>query len=641
MIDPDQDSIERLKRKLYGRVNTIPPVRRSALGERDAALPHDWQGPENNMSKSKLLKPGFLKRMLIGVAVLFLILLGATIFIFYRGNNTVSSENVAIEIRGPVSVRSGENVNLDVAVTNNNPTAMEFVDLVIEYPPGTRSDTDLNKLLTRDRRNLATIKPGETVKQTIKAVLFGDKDANLPVKVSTEYRLANSNAIFSTDKTYLVSINSSPIDVTLDVPDQVNTNQELALKVTISSNTQTDIKLPLVVITYPSGFEFKQASLPPTYQKNVWQLDRLSPGGKVVITVKGVLVGQDEEQKAFRVDVGSGATENDTAIALNYGSITKVLTIQRMSVGLSTSMNGTTGAEYVASNRERIDLEIKWSNNLPTPVTDGELLVTLNGAVLDQASVGGSRGSYRSSTGVISWNKANMEGLSSVAPGSSNSVRFYFQPISLISANNYQIKNPAIDLKIVFKAKRVSEDGGTEPIESTLSRTVKINSVLQVVAKALYASGPLENSGPLPPKVDQETTYTITWSLVNSSSDTKETVVRATVPPSIKFIGNTLPTNENLTFNSVDGGGGEVVWNLGLVRGGTGLATSPREVSFQVGLTPSLNQVGSTPVLLEIPSFSAIDSFTGKVINETLKNPLDTNLKADPQFKPGQEAVVK
>ena len=641
MIDPDRDSIERLKRKLYGRVNEAPPVRRSTLEDRTEPLPREWQPPENNMSKTKLLKPGFLKRMLIGAAVLFATLLGVTIFIFYRGDNVVSSNNVAIEIQGPVSARSGESVNLEVAVTNSNPVAMEFVDLVIEYPPGTRSDTDLNQLLTRERRNLATIKPGETVKQTIKAVLFGDRDASLPVKVTTEYRLANSNAIFDSSKTYLVSINSSPVDVTLDVPDQVNANQELTLKVAVSSNTPTAIKLPLVVINYPSGFEFKQASMPPTHENNVWQLNRLSPGSKTTFTVRGVLAGQDDEQKAFRVDVGSGATENDTTIALNYGSVTKVLTIQRMSVGLSTNINGAAGAEYIAGNRERIETEVRWLNNLPTPVTDGELLVTLDGAVLDQTSVGGSRGSYNSATGILSWNKTNLEDLASIAPGASGSVHFSFQPSSLISANNYQIKNPAINLKIVFKAKRVSEAGGTEPVESTLSRVVKISSVLQVVAKALYASGPIPNSGSLPPKVGNETTYTVTWSLVNSSSDTKETVVRAIVPPGIRFTGQTSPANENLVFNPADGGGGEVVWNIGLVQGGTGLATSPREVSFQLGLTPSLNQVGSTPLILDTPSFSAVDSFTGRTISESLRNPLDTNLKSDPQFQPGQDAVVQ
>ena len=641
MIDPDQDSIERLKRKLYGRVNQAPPVRRSALEDRTEPLPHDWSPPENNMSKSKLLKPGFLKRMLIGAVVLFLILLGATVFIFYRGDNLVSSNNVTLEIRGPVSARSGESVNLEVAITNDNPVAMEVVDLIIEYPPGTRSDVDLNQSLTRERRSLATIKSGETVKQTIKAVLFGDRDANLSIKLTTEYRLANSNAIFDSGKTYQISINSSPVDVILDVPDQVNANQELTLKITVSSNTPTEIRLPLVVINYPPGFEYRQASMPPTHGNNVWQLARLTPGSKIIFSVSGVLAGQDDEQKAFRVDVGSGTTENDTAIALNYGSVTKLLTIQRMSVGLSTNINGAAGAEYVANNRERIEMEVRWQNNLPTPVTDGEVLVTLNGAILDQTSVGGSRGSYRSSTGVISWNKTNLEDLASIVPNDSGSVHFSFQPSSLISANNYQIKNPAINLQIVFKAKRVSEDGGTEPIESTLSRVVKINSVLQVVAKALYASGPITNRGPLPPQVDQETTYTITWSLINSSSDTKETIVRAIVPPGIRFTGQTSPANENLTFNSADGGGGEVIWNLGLVKRGTGLGTSPREISFQIGLTPSLNQIGSTPVILETPSFSAVDSFTGRTLSESLKNSLDTNLKADPQFQSGQDAVVK
>jgi len=66
----------------------------------------------------------------------------------------------------------------------------------------------------------------------------------------------------------------------------------------------------LVNVEYPFGFVFKEASPKTFYGNNVWQFSNLNPGEKKNISIKGNIIGQDNEEKVFKINVGT-ANEND------------------------------------------------------------------------------------------------------------------------------------------------------------------------------------------------------------------------------------------------------------------------------------------------------------------------------------------
>jgi hypothetical protein len=81
-----------------------------------------------------------------------------------------------------------------------------------------------------------------------------------------------------------------------------------------------------------------------------------------------------------------------------------------------------------------------------------------------------------------------------------------------------------------------------------------------------------------------------------------------------------------------------VIWSPGNIPAGTGVGKPPREVAFQVVLTPSLTQVKLTPFLMKNINFSATDVFTGESFNTT-KNEISTTLSTDPKVKLGDGIV--
>ena len=72
---------------------------------------------------------------------------------------------------------------------------------------------------------------------------------------------------------------------------------------------------------------------------------------------------------------------------------------------------------------------------------------------------------------------------------------------------------------------------------------------MQMVGHALYNSGAFQNTGPLPPTPGQSTTYTISWSLVNSLNDVSGAEVRGKLPIYVEYVGTKSPNSVSIIFN--------------------------------------------------------------------------------------------
>ena len=178
--------------------------------------------------------------------------------------------------------------------------------------------------------------------------------------------------------------------------------------------------------------------------------------------------------------------------------------------------------------------------------------------------------------------------------------------------------------------------GVTSAISSAISRDVYVNSNISLASNVNYNFGPFKNTGPIPPKVGKETTYTVTWKINNTFNNASNVVVSAVLPSYVKFLNNISPSNEPLTYNPVSG---EVDWAVGNIKTDTGYNNiSPRQVSFQVSIVPSVTQVGSVPILVGLSSLSGIDAFTGSTLKSTFDS-VTTEVMTDPLYT-NSEAMV-
>jgi hypothetical protein len=277
---------------------------------------------------------------------------------------------------------------------------------------------------------------------------------------------------------------------------------------------------------------------------------------------------------------------------------------------------------------------VLWANNVSSAVTNLEIEAKLKGGSLDRSSVSAPRGFYRSGDDTIVWSSQTVSEFSSVEPGESGTVQFSFAPLG--TGSGTPSRNQAVDIAITIRGQRLDENNVPEEVASVIEKRALFSSNLILTSKGTYSTGPFRNTGPIPPKADTDTTYTVTWSLSNSSNALSRAKVVGSLPPSVTWLGQVSPAG-SVTFNPL---GGVVTWNAGDIAPGVGFASSPKEVSFQISFRPSISQVGTAPVILNAPGVTADDQFTGGAVSAQ-GAAVTTEITSDPLYQFGQGFVGK
>jgi hypothetical protein len=149
--------------------------------------------------------------------------------------------------------------------------------------------------------------------------------------------------------------------------------------------------------------------------------------------------------------------------------------------------------------------------------------------------------------------------------------------------------------------------------------------------------GPFANTGPIPPRAEQKTTYTVLWTVNNGFNAIHNTEVTATLPAYVTWVGQTSPSSENISY---DRNKGTVTWDIGNISADMTSARQRREVAFQVLLEPGVNLVGQAPILVDQSKLTAIDDFTGSMLEST-QDSITTRFSTDPTYRERDENVGK
>jgi hypothetical protein len=573
-----------------------------------------------------------VKKIFISTLIFCVLAGGVAAFIFFGGGNFISSKNVDITVNGPVSVSAGEPVELGVILINKNNTDLELVTMSVDFPEGTRSAEDVNTALTRTKIAIGSIGQGKNVTKTLNAVLFGQTGDIKQIKINVDYRVKGSNATFNKTKVYEVSIGTTPIGITVGQPSTVTSGETFTTTLTILANSNNTLKNVVVRGEYPYGYN--PVSTTPTSvgnEKNSWSLGDLAPGDKRTITIRGVLVGENQDERTFRFYAGIGSADDATKFDTALSQVSETVLLDRPNVALKINLNGEADSS-VAPAGKSIQGSVSLQNNLPSTLTNAKVVVKLSGTSLDRFSVIAQTGGfYNSSDNSITWTKDNNQSLALLAPGQSQTLGFSFASISNLPVNT---KNPEIKIQASFVG--TTQGGRTNDVAVSEDSTVKISSQVTLDSKAFYSKGPFLNKGPMPPKADKITTYTVTFSLGNTQNDIDAPVVTATLGPNVKWLSAATST-ENISYNINDN---TVTWSLGKLDSGAGFSGPLRTASFQISLTPSIGQIGSIPTLVNNIMFSGMDTFTNKAVNLTSQN-ITTRISSDPKFIQGNDVVVK
>lgn len=629
--------VEELKEKLFSRNYEMKVEHRDNFTHPDHTnVPDSWKDSEGGYRKAEefFMQTSKFQKFFKWSLIFFACALLYAAYTFFAGSNTVSNENIEIAILGNSFTDGGAELPLTISITNKNSSSLELVDLIIEYPKSSHSG--IVESTERMRESLGTIPAGGIRNENIKVVLFGEQGSVRPIKISLEYRVQGSNAIFVKEKTHEVSINSTPIDLSLNAPSSISPNQEITLDVKAVLNSPNPISDILVRVDYPVGFQFTSAKPSPASGNNIWSLGDLAPGADRNIRIQGKMLDvSDGEEKTFRVWTGSRSPSDKYEIEVVFNSLSHTILMSKPFIEARLFIDGVYKNFYTATSKGKISGEIRYANNLDASISDVEIRAEITGNALDKKSIIPQQGFYNSLKNEIVWNKSSNSKLAEIKPGDSGVLVFSLMPTSLFYGAGSILNEPKIDINVSIEGKAENSGYESSSLENSESKTIYIISDVGFANKALHYSGAFKNTGPIPPKVGQETTYTVVWTLSNSSNNISNAIVRSALPSWVRYTGEISPSTENIEYNSSTR---EITWSIGTLKKGTGISSNVREASFKIGFTPSLSQLNTAPTIVNDAILTGHDDFANVDIRVS-KPSLNTNLINDASFPEGGERV--
>ncbi|MFZ2984046.1 MAG: hypothetical protein WA053_03125, partial [Minisyncoccia bacterium] len=259
---------------------------------------------------------------------------------------------------------------------------------------------------------------------------------------------------------------------------------------------------------------------------------------------------------------------------------------------------------------------LNYSNTLPTTVTDASVIISVSGSAIDYDSIRTTSGFYNSVDHTIVFSKDTDPALAELAPGASGLGTFTFATLPVGTPS------PTVTFGISASGTRVGQTNVPERVTTSATKTAKVVTAVVFGAVSSHSAVPFGATGPIPPRANEVTTYSIVWTVQNKGSAVAGGTVTATLPSYITYTEQTSGTGK-FSYNSVTR---TMTWTTGdLAQGGSA------QGMFQISITPSTSQRGGPAELTSGASFSGYDRFAGVSIRAAA-DPVTTETKGDPGY---------
>ncbi|MEN9852399.1 MAG: hypothetical protein RI996_342 [Candidatus Parcubacteria bacterium] len=621
--------LQSIEERIYSVHNGVEwKDRRSTIHENSTNENPNWKAIEEVSKRTtteKIPSTFFtqLSRRLFYFAIcFFVIVLGFSVYHFVFNANGVSANKIGMAIEAPGYIDGGEVFSLIVFIANQNNSALENVDLIVEYPKGESISSQEDTVVTRIP--IGTIQSKETAKGVADIVLYGREGNNRSINAYIEYYAPGSSVVLKKKMSHTLTIKSAPVVITTESLKEVTANTEVSFTTRIKAERGKTLENFLVQIEYPNGFQYTGANIEPSFGNNVWKFDTIQKGETRDIVVRGLLRGEDGDEKVFRVAGGVSRIAGDSEIAIVFADTKSGLVLKKPFVEL-------TGVFEEAAQLENGDFALKaggnqyvtltYKSNIAETVYNMVITAVLSGEIINKRKIVVENGYFDSAKNTIIWDSVSKPALKQLLPGETKTVRFSFESFPLSAKQNGYFSSPEIKAKIALSGKRFNNS--QVPEISVLGRelTGRIITETGLQSKVLSEGGPLVYTGTKPLQADTETSYTVELKVNNRSNPLANAQVQMILPRNVRYIAQSDEGIEQVTYSESTR---LLTWNIQTVAPDVGYGRASRVLYLSLGVTPSSNQFGQKVQLSEQNIiFSAEDTHTETKIVRTYE-PLKT-----------------
>ena len=558
---------------------------------------------KDEMNRLEQARHSTVRKIMVGFLVFFAalsVISWAGFFLFSPSDRKFSGEGVSLTIEGPEEVKSGEVTGFVIRWKNNERVPLGTASLRLRFPKEfTVRESD--PPATDGEWQIGSIAPGKEGSVTVKGVFLAPSGAVLDVQDILSYRPADFNSDFQKVSTKGITIKDSVLTVVLSGPPKILPGDQVTFNIDYKNGSDVRFDRVRIDAEWPSNFLPESATVDSTVpEKNLWNIGTLDPGQSGTITVTGTFASSASGQNDIKARIGF-LDASDNLFPQGESKITADVLEGNLVTALI--VNGA-AADQTANFGDRLRYSITYRNTGSAVLGDVSFTVYFqttpdSSTILRWNDLRDNQRGIRDGNH-LSWTKAQIVGLTKVRGNQEGAIDFELPllqaPIDNTVGQPYAITSWVEATVRTIDDEKVDRTAKSQPI------VVKILSDAKLTSDARYFNedGVPLGSGPLPPVLGQQTVYRVTWNLANTLHELTDLKMSAKLPDNVIWTGKSTVDAGDLRFDAADG---KMIWALNW------LPTTIKNVSvnFDVGLTPTADQVGKVPTLIDATIMEATD----------------------------------
>ncbi len=617
----EDDKISMLTRDLYARDESDELKRRT----KDLLTPKQPSvRPEAVASK----KPGLVNIMdararrrraiiLWSVAVLGALLVfggGVWLTLWYRSTKQVNVSHINLTIHSPAHFTAGGIITYSVAVQNTSNVDWIVTDVLFTPPTGFvfQESTPVGQVSEQNiAASLGTLAPNETKTFSTSGRLIGEEGETALARAEVSISPINfQKEKIVASQTATTIIGALPLDISIEAAKSAAVGERIAIIIHVRNLSDISIEGSALKLSPPAGMQLaiEDSGFSPEFSvvDSFWKLPAIKPLDEIVRY--GVLYVNGAAGDRRELGISIIQQQKDRVFTLR--DISHVIAITSSQLTVAQTFNKDTTSKLIVESGQRIDGTVQYKNTGSTGLTDAIVKVKFEGTGLDPSTIKLISGAYDPTTSTITWTAASFAALKNVLPGTGGEISYSF---AILPYDKFPLQPNGKNQQLVATASLDSPDLPTptgqarQVISDRFLLPVQTGILLGV--DAFYDDGRLgiTSTGPLPPKVGQQTTYTLRTRIGSTLNDIENTKVVLVLPDGVTYTNKFYKTVGDIDFNDRTN---TMTWTMPLLEGLTGRATPPQELNMQIAITPGENVRGQEVRLLKSIQATGTDSFT-------------------------------
>ncbi|PJA09228.1 hypothetical protein COX69_00465 [Candidatus Falkowbacteria bacterium CG_4_10_14_0_2_um_filter_48_10] len=542
---------------------------------------------------------------------------------YYIFTATVDASALELRFFGRETVRAAEEFNYEIYLKNNTNSPLLDGRLEVAYPENyIFYDASRPPAEKKSIWLFARLGVGEEINLRIRGALIDAANGKNVANAAFTYHLENFSSEFKKETSWVSTVSGPGFTTKLDYLANILVNDKNEVKFIFSPEPDNRLSAFRLVISPAENISFDPAkSLPGDKNAvsagaDIWLINLAADTDTSLLlplTFTKKLNAQTEQEVPFRFEY----EDPDGKWRPFYRDQLK-FAIMKNDLNMVLLLNGSRANQAVDFGQD-LHYAVSYANKGESELKDVVIMAVLNGEYLDWASLetsspGKEKGNF------ISWSKSELPALAAIGAGQEGVIDF-----SLKVKTEDQIK-PGVSHSLEAYAQfNIGEqpkvDINAENRSNVIIATVNSDLKLQEEIRYFNADNIAVGTGPLPPRVGEQTTFKVYWTIKNNLHDLTNIKVNFKLPLHMEWAEHERTSAGNIYYQPEERA---VIWEISRLP----VAIFRSDAEFSLSLTPTAENLGKIIVISNGAKISALDNETNQVIEKSTK-PKTTKLEDD------------